>query len=349
MVVKNKNYVLNNPLKESNIAILVTSYAGHLMFLMYALSRYMETGKYVICSYDSFGKADIPSNIWKIPHSWVFKHMTHGAGKRNGWLWDILYAAGTIILFDDIEYIFTVNSDCIWDKPENVDAIINLLGNADLMSASSNGTIHTCNVVWKRRCFLDFVSYIKNKLWNNRPESYSPEVLLRDFILENKYVNKTAPIQPIFPKNHFYEGRVDHYSSYNQDCTWKNILGYRNLGAEHKASCLEHLEPVPKKYIDIRNKGQFFSQHERNTLYFYYVGGDRRYLYKYWAEGEDSYWNRRYYPIEYYGQKILSDDSQRKQLGPPSERLGHFDRWKYNSFILKDDEYDSKWKAVIDR
>ncbi len=347
MVVKNKNYILNNPLKGSNIAILVTSYRGHLMFLEYALSRYMETGKYVICSYDSFGKADIPSNIWKIPHSWVFKHFTHGAGKRNGWLWDILYAAGLIILFDEIEYIFTVNSDCIWDKPENIDDIVHLLGDADIMSASSNGTIHTCNVIWKRSCFLDFVSYVKKRLWENIPESYSPEVLLRDFILESRYENKTAPIQPIFPENHFYAGRVDHYSSYHQDSTWKNILGYRNLGAEHKASCLEHLEPVPRKYIDIRNRGQFFSQHEKSTLYFYYVERDRRYLYKYWAEGEDSYWNRRYYPIEYYGEKALSNDSQRKQLGPPSERLGHFDRWKYNSFILRDDEYYSKWKEVI--
>jgi hypothetical protein len=75
---------------------------------------------------------------------------------------------------------------------------------------------------------------------------------------------------------------------------------------------------------------------------------DRRWLYKYWAEGEDSYWNRRYNSIEYYGNEPLHDDSKRKELGPPSERLGHFDRWKYNSFILKDDEYNTKWKKVIE-
>jgi hypothetical protein len=46
--------------------------------------------------------------------------------------------------------------------------------------------------------------------------------------------------------------------------------------------------------------------------------------------------------------KPLKDDSKRKEFGPPSERLGHFNRWKYNSFVLKDDEYKEKWKKVID-
>lgn len=345
MVVKNKNYVLNNPLMGSNIAILVTSFVGHLMFLKYALSRYMETGKYVICSFDGVG-SDIPEDIWKIPHSWVFKHRTYGAEKRNGWLWDILYGAGIISLFNNIDYIFTVNSDCIWDKPKNINQIIKLLGDADLMSASSNGTIHTCNVVWKRWCFFDFVSYIRNKLWTNIPESYSPEVLLRDFILESGYVNKTAAIQPMYPKNHFYEGRIDHYSAYHQNSTWKNILGYRNLGAEHKAACLEHLEPVPKKYVDMRK--YFYSKHEVETLWNYYNTGDRRWLYKYWDSGEDSFFNRRYFDIGHYGREPLKDDSKRKEFGPVSERLGHFDRWKYNSFILKDDEYYSKWKKFIE-
>jgi hypothetical protein len=353
MVVKDEKFHLNNPLVNSNMAIIVTSYHGHSMFLKYTLEKYMESGKYVICSYDSYGKSDIPSDIWKIPHSWVFKHETYGAGKRNGWLWDIVYGSGIVNQFSNFEYVFTTNSDCVWDKPKAIEYLCHIMGDADIMSASSNGTIHTCNVIWKRDCFLDFVSHIRMKLKDNIPASYSPEVLLRDWAkgftkLGMKINIKTAPIQPIYPDNHTYASAVDHYSSYNQESTWKNILGYRNLGGEHKASCIEHLEPVPKKYIDLRNGGEFLSTHERQTLFFYYISGDRRYLYKYWAEGEDSYWNRRYYPIKYYGEKSLLDDSRRDELGPPSERLGHFDRWKFNSFILKDDEYHQKWKRVIE-
>lgn len=344
MVQGHDKYVENNPLIESNMAIIVPSYDGHLMFLKYALQRYKETGKYVICSYDGKGSR-IPSDIWDIPHSWVFKHKTFGAGKRNGWLWDIIYGAGIVELFNNFEYVFITNSDCIWDNPKGIDDIVNLLGNNDIMSASSNGTIHTCNVIWKSTAFLTFVDYIKKKLNSNIRISYSPEVLLRDWAKNNASV-KTAPIQPVFPEGHFYEGKIDHYSSYHQDSTWKRILGYRNLGNEHKAACLEHLEPVQKKYIDLRNGGNFLSSHER-ILFLYYVGGDRRYLYKYWDTGEDSFFNRRYFDIEFYGKEALSDDSRREELGPYSERTGFFDRWKYNSYIIKDDEYESKWKKFI--
>ena len=348
MVVKSSEYIKNNPFTETNIAIIVTSYEGHLPFLKYVLTKYRETNAYTICSYDRHGE-NIPNDILDIPHSWVFKHPTFGAEKRNGWLWDIVYAAGILLQFNNIEYIFTTNGDTVWDKPQNLNQIVELMGDADLMSSSSNGTIHTCNKIWKRKAFYEFVSWIRTNLTSNRPESYSPEVLLRDFMSISKFTHKTAPKQPLFPVNHFYEGKVDHYSSYHQNCTWKEILGYRNLGGEHKAGCQEHLEPVPAKYFDLRDGGKFLNKHERDTLYFYYMmSEDRRYLYKYWAEGEDSYWNRRYYDIEYYGTEPLYDDSQRKELGPPSERLNHFDRWKYNSFILKDDEYHSKWKKIIE-
>jgi hypothetical protein len=67
----------------------------------------------------------------------------------------------------------------------------------------------------------------------------------------------------------------------------------------------------------------------------------------YFDQGEDSSFNRRYLPLSYYGDKPLKDDSKRKEFGPYSERTGFFDRWKYNSYIIKDDEYEKKWKKFI--
>jgi hypothetical protein len=347
MVVQSKHYMKNNPLIDTDMAIIVTSYEGHKPFLKYALSRYRETKKYVICSYDRHND-NVPNDIMNIPNAWVFKHETFGAEKRNGWLWDVIYAASVIWMYPNIKYIVTTNGDCIWDNPQNIDRLVDLIGKHSIMSASSNGTIHTCNVLWKRACFLAFVDHIRNTLDVNTPQSHSPEVLLRDFIGSTIFTNKTLPEQPRFPEKHFYAGKVDHYSSYRQPCTWSKIIGYRNLGGEHKAACLEHLEPVDRKYFDLRDRGIFLNKHERDTLYWYLTTSDRRYLYKYWTEGEDSYWNRRYYKLSYYGTEPLHDDSKRKEIGPPSERLGHFDRWKYNSFVLKDDEYHSKWKKVIE-
>lgn len=350
MVQTHERYMENNPITNTNTVIIVPTYDGHLMFLKYVLQKYRETGKYVICSYDRHVETP-PIDILDIPHSWVWKHKTWGASKRLGWLWDIIYASGIVNEYQNIEYVITGNGDCVWEKPENIDDLVDRLGVYDILSASSDSNlIHTCNMVWSRACFITFVEEIKEALDNNIPESYSPEVLLRDFIKQyNTFINVPVEKQPIYPEGHFYAGKIDHYSSYGQDSTFKEIVGYRNLGAEHKASCLEHLEPVDKKYFDLREDARFFSKHEKETLYKYYLTNDRRWLYKYWAEGEDSYWNRRYYPIEYYGTEVLNDDSKRKELGPPSERLKHFDRWKYNSFVLKDDEYENKWKEVIEK
>lgn len=350
MVQTSDRFKENNPLIQSNMAIIVTSFDGHMMFLKKTLAQYRLSKKYVICSFDKHHR-DIPDDVFNIPHSWTFKHKTHGAEKRNGWLWNIMYSAGIINLFSNFEYVFSVNGDCIWDNPEGVEDIIELLGDNDIMASSSNGIIHSCSMIFRREAFLDFVSYIRYKLERNPPESFSPEVLLRDWAkefrteLRRKIKVKVPPLMAMYPEKHKHAGAIDHYSAYHQDSTWKQLLGYRNLGGEHKWSCLEHLEPVPRRYFDLRP--EFFSKHEQETLLPFYQTRDRRWLYKYWAEGEDSYWNRRYYPIEYYGTNPLYDDSMRKTLGPPSERLGFFDRWKYYEYVLKDEEYHTKWKDKI--
>jgi hypothetical protein len=156
-------------------------------------------------------------------------------------------------------------------------------------------------------------------------------------------------MQPLFPKGHRYAGKIDHYASYNQSSTWKSLVGFRNLGGEHKAACHEHLEPVEKKYVDTSAKGPYFTSHEKETLYMYYITNDRRWLYKYWAEGEESSFNRRYYPYSFYGEKALYDDSRRSEIGPPTEIHGVFDRFKTGSYVLKDKEFENKHKAWIQK
>jgi len=348
MVLQNDKFYMNDfPLRVDK-AIIVTSWDGHGMFLKNTLEKYMKTGAYVICSYDIRSRPPEP-NIMKIPHAWVFKHRTYGAPKRNGWLWDISYASGVLSNFKNLKVIFSVNADCIWDKPEGINEIVKFLGDdCDMMasSGSNSGMMHTCSVMFKSSIFYQLSNYIIKHLKINISKSYSPEAILRDFIIDCNIKNKLAPIQPVYPNGHRYENDIDHYTVFHQDSTWKRILGYRNLGGEHQQCPLEHLEPLPKKYFDFSRK-EYFTSHEQ-VLNKYYETNDRRWLYKYWAEGEDSYWNRRYYPIEYYGEKALHDDSKRRELGPPSERLGHFIRKEYQSFSLKDDEYYSKWKTIID-
>lgn len=298
-------------------AILVTSHKGHLPWLKNTLRQYRMTDKYVICSFDHpfNGMSNLSQEQMKthfvrpdhllLAHSWVFKHRTYDCDKRNGWFWDIKYAQGIINLFPNLKHVFCVNGDCIWEYPEGINEIIKLLGPGDLMAHASDsskgspGTLHTASVIYTIDAFNKIVEYMTDCMKVPIIGSNSAEVMLRDAIAVLKLRETIAPKQPIYPK----DGSIDMYCCYNQDSTWKEILGFRNLAAEMETACEERLEPLPKHYLDDFEDYIYFSSYERDTICQYYKTGDRRHLYRYWDQSADSWWDRRYYPIEYYGRE----------------------------------------------
>jgi hypothetical protein len=351
MVQVSTNFKMNDFILRTDTAIIVTSHPGHRMFLEATLSRYMRTGKYVICSYDSHNQWPY-LNILNIPHTWISKPVTYGAEKRIGWLYDVLLAGGIIRALPNIQAVIITNGECIWELPENVDLLkkyVNERGGA-MMCVTADSTLHTAAMIMKGWAFQAFVDFIYFTLSHNIPESYSPEVLLRQFVESRDIKNVVPELQPVFPEGHRYAGKIDHYASYNQpQHTWKQLVGFRNLGGEHKAACYEHLEPVDSKYIYRGYPPIYFDAHEARTLDAYMRSGDRRYLYQYWDQGEESSFNRRYYDIEHYGPSPLYDDSRRKELGPMTERMGVFDRFKTGSYVLKDEEFEKRYKEWIQK
>ena len=245
---------------DFDTVILVTSHKGHLPFLKHTLRQYRLTGKFVLCAFDSpfngmsaLGQEQMKTNFLRpdhlaLAHSWVFKHQTFDAPKRNGWFWDIRYAQGIINLFPNLKYVFCVNGDGLWEKPEGVDDIIKLLGDNDLMSQASDsskgspGSIHTASVIYKIDAFNKILEYMIDCMKVPIIGSNSAEVLLRDAVSLLELKEGIAPKQPIYPQ----DGSIDMYACYNQDSTWKDILGFRNLPAEMETACEERLEPDRK-------------------------------------------------------------------------------------------------------
>lgn len=349
MVATSNKYMQNDFILKTDTAIVVTSHPGHRMFLEATLKNYMKTGKYVIFSYDSHNQWP-HQEIMNIPHTIVTKPTTHGAEKRIGWLYDVVLAGGLIRPLNNIEAVIITNGDCMWEKPEKVDELRKVVerNDGDMMCVTADSTLHTAAMIMKSWVFHSFIDYIIAMLENNIPASYSPEVLLRDFVEQRNIKNIVPGIQPTFPEGHRYVGKVDHYASYNQDSLWKRLVGFRNLGGEHKANCYEHLEPINKEYFYMDHLPIYFDKHEASTLYMYFKTGDRRWLWKYYAEGEESDFNRRYYPLEFYGFEAQYDDTNRLEYGPPTEIHGVFDRFTTGSYVLQDKQFHTRWKGLIE-
>lgn len=299
---------------NTDAAIICTSWFGHRCFLRATLTSLRMTGKFLICSYDppvlpwsneNIYKKFMPTfDIFLLAHAWVHKHITFDSPKRNGWFWDVRYAQGIVNSFPNIKYVFTVNGDCPWEKPEGVNELIGLLGDADLMSVSSDyNTIHTAAILFKKESFNKIIDYMFEYHKVPIPGSYSPEGLLIEAVKHLGLVEKVVPDQPMEP-----DGKsVDHYSRYKQKHTWNDIVGYRNIGAEFLTAVIERLEPPEKKFIDDIFFDDSFAQYHIHLLK-YYETGDRRYLHMCWDYNEDSWYDRTYYPIERYGKEPIIEE-----------------------------------------
>lgn len=310
------NWVHNDIPFKSEVAILVTSWMGHLKWLKYTLSSYRATGAFVLFALDTHLKSDNiqsysahlpPPDILAIPHAIVLKHATWDADKRNGWLWNFVYGASLLTSFPNFKHILTVNSDCAFDRPEGLPELIALLGSGDFMSQAATfageeaNNIHTCSMLFKREALIKLTDYFRANLADTRPDSYSPEILLAQAVKDLQLQLIATPELPMFPAWHDFAGAVDDYQSYNEDSTWKKVMGFRNLCAENDTKGIERLPPIPAKYFDLRDDGALLSGYEREALYFYYKTEDLRYLWMHWDRDEDSWYDRRVYPLEHYG------------------------------------------------
>jgi len=298
---------------ESDTAIIVTAWQGQLKWLKKVLTNYRLSGKFVILAYDNpfYGwsgrsSAEMIKTMpnpqhYVLAHSVVHKHITYDGDKRNGWFWDVRYAHGIIKQFSNFKYVFCTNGDCMWEKPEGINDLIKLLGDGDFMAGQSNGIIHTASVLYKIDTFNAIFDDMAERMRVPIIGSRSPERMLRAIVKKLGIKEVKAPKQPKDPR----DGSIDYYTCFNQDSTWKEYLGYRNLFSEQETAWNDGLEPLSKKYVDNYNNWIYFSGEERETICNYYTTNDRRYIYQWWDRGEDSDYNRLYYPIGHYGDKPI--------------------------------------------
>ena len=304
---------LNSMPCQTDTAIIVTAWQGQLKWLKYVLSKYRESGAFVILAYDNPFYAWMDRNPqymvksmpnmdhYLLANSIVHKHITYDADKRNGWFWDVRYAQGIIRQFPNIKYVYCTNGDCVCEKPEGFKEVVKLLGDGDVIAGqSSEKVVHTADMFFKVEAFHQIFDYMFTMFESPVIGSRSPEGSLFHAIQKTGCKIVHAPVQPLDT-----DGTLDCYSRYDQESTWKEILGYRNLFAIQETAWNNCTMPLDRKYVDNHADWIYFAGDEKSTVCQYWDTGDFRYLYMWWDRGEDSWYNRLYYPIEHYGKEPI--------------------------------------------
>ncbi len=310
---------------QTDTCIIVTSWMGQLKWLKAVLEQYRLTGAFVILAYDNpfyawAGKNHVEMmrcmphcEHYLLANAIVHKHITYDSDKRNGWFWDVRYAQGIVKQFSNFKYVYMTNGDCICEKPEGFTELKRLLGDGDLLAGQSNvDLIHTADVLFKTEAFHKIFDQMAEVMRVPIIGSRSPEGMLRDAVAELGIKVVHADKQPIDPG----DVTVDWYTRFNQDSTFKDVLGFRNLFAEYETYGNMGMEPLPAKYVDNYMDWVYFGGEERETICQFWATGDRRYLYMWLDRWEDSSYNRLYTPLDYWSPVPIYDKSLDNSVYP---------------------------------
>ncbi len=194
----------------------------------------------------------------------------------------------------------------MFERPEGLDELIEIMGDGDLMACASTstpvatGALHSNSVLFTIDAFNKYMEYTTNhfKVPLIGHGCKNLDTTLREAVIAYKLKETIAPEQPIYPK----DGSIDMYSCYGQSSTWKNVLGFHNLFAEYITASEEKLEPPDRQFVDDWNDYFYMDPATKNTIGQYYKTGDRRYLYQWWDVFS---FKPKHLPLDSYGKEPI--------------------------------------------
>jgi hypothetical protein len=254
------------------IAIIVPTHFHQSIWLRQCLESCQKTGYFTLLAYDNpfYDKNHLVQNRMPSTHTLMLadeiliKHKSWGSGVSVPHYWNMWYGLHMLQSIG-FKYVFNLNGDCIMEKPEGIEEIIQMLGTNDIISCEHHKNHYIGTMSWLAK--LD----IAVKIWDlnlERMFEYNLGNAEGRFAIFSKALGlKVVDVEN--PEDH-------HFKPPGVKGTWRKVLGFRHLHAEHKVRKLLKMEPIEKEYFDY----QFLNQHEKNTLLKYWETNDKTYLEK---------------------------------------------------------------------
>jgi len=260
---------------NKDIAIIIPTYCGQKPWLRACLESVKKLGYFVLLAYDNhFWSKQTVGHIFPSPKVMMMadamsmKHQTHITNLGISYLWDMLYGLRLLRGFG-FPYVFSINGDCIMEKPENFPQIIEMMGDADIICCEYTPEHRSCGTFAMLAKMDMFCGYFDQFVQEQFVHKGSLEKMLYAYIEENNY--KIAPV-----KNSAHK-----YKMPDHNADWSRIVGLRHLHAEHVVRREDRLLPVEQEYFDFGK--QFENIKEDSPLHKYYKTGDIQHLEQWWT------------------------------------------------------------------
>lgn len=274
---------------KKNVGVLLTGSAHGRPFLKASLESHQKLGFWMVLAYDNFINPEYPSidyNEWLPPKdvmelvdTFLFPHHQTWGGVSYPYIWQLRLASGIMSQF---EYVFCNNGDCVLEKPEGFQMLIDEMGDADIMSAGPTleREIGTASFLIRGKHFPAVAQHMNNHMVPFEEYEKSTQefgntegrlaVAVRDLGLTTKVVKA---------------GQCPHHSECEQFHVpghgfWWDAVGFRHIHGELNYAYRYKHVPPPSKYLDER----FCGSEDIKAAREYEVTKDVKSIESWWAK-----------------------------------------------------------------
>ena len=248
---------------KKNVGILLTSSMYGLPYLKASVDSHKALGYWLVLSYDNFidpdnGEEKInynqylpPKDVMNNIDTFLLPHHQCWGGVSYPFIWQLRLASG---IFNSFDYVLVNNGDCVIEKPEGFPKLLEMLGDADIMSSGPAlpREIGTAGLLMKSSAFIKIAKHMNDHMVPFEEYEKSTQefgntegrlaVAVRELGLKQTIIEPgSCPAHPICEQFHV-AGKG----------TWYDTIGYRHVHGELNFAYRYKAVPPPSKYLDER-------------------------------------------------------------------------------------------------
>ena len=292
-----RQYVIDCYMKNDEWATKIKKTVGvHLTcspysrpYLKASLESHKKLGFWTVLSYDNFinpedATTEVDWAYWMPPKdvmvnvdTFLIPHHQTWGGVSYPFIWQLRLASG---IFHTMDYVLCNNGDMVVEKPEGFPKLIEMMGDADIMSSGPSlpREIGTAGILMKSSAYMAIAKHMLDHMVPFEEYEKSTQdfgntegrlaVAVRDLGLKQVICKPgSCPKDPICEQLHVPGG------------DWYDIIGMRHIHGELNYAYRYKSTPPPSRYLDER-----FTGNEDMKAAKAYEAGDMEFVRNWWSK-----------------------------------------------------------------